>query len=258
MNSNLHIIANQLSKNFLVGNSSNVVLKNLNFQLKQGEFVSIIGASGSGKTSLLKLLSGLLEPSSGYISINNTSPNSYKRNKKLGFVSQNPALLPWSNVEENINLALKINRHTNQFNDDDKVKGMLKFIKLEGIENYYPDQLSGGMKQRVSIARSIIYNPELLIMDEPLSALDEFTRDQIRYEILALHQKYKPTIIFSTHNIFESVILSDKVFILSDKSKNFIENVKINLPRPRIPEIEYSSKVLNYVSRLKNIIYNDK
>ena len=131
MNSDLHIIANQLSKNFLVGNSSNVVLKNLNFQLKQGEFVSIIGASGSGKTTLLKLLSGLIEPSSGYISINNTSPNSYKRNKKLGFVSQNPALLPWSNVEENINLALKINRHTNQFNDDDKVKGMLKSEKLK-------------------------------------------------------------------------------------------------------------------------------
>ena len=258
MTLDLHIIANQLSKNFLINNNCNTVLGNINFQLKRGSFVSIIGASGSGKTTLLKLLAGLIEPSSGCILINNSTPQSSRQNKKLGFISQNPALLPWSNVVENINISLKINRHTNQVNDNKKIKDILKFIKLDGVENYYPDQMSGGMKQRVAIARSIIYNPELLIMDEPLSALDEITRDEIRYEILELHEKYKPTIIFSTHNIFESVILSDRVFVLSGKSKNFIEDVEIDLPRPRYSNIENSSKVLDYVSSLKNIIFNDK
>jgi len=258
MTLDLHIIANQLSKNFLINNNCNTVLGNINFQLKRGSFVSIIGASGSGKTTLLKLLAGLIEPSSGCILINNSTPQSSRQNKKLGFISQNPALLPWSNVVENINISLKINRHTNHVNDNKKIKDILKFIKLDGVENYYPDQMSGGMKQRVAIARSIIYNPELLIMDEPLSALDEITRDEIRYEILQLHEKYKPTIIFSTHNIFESVILSDRVFVLSGKSKNFIEDVEIDLPRPRYSNIENSSKVLSYVTSLKNIIYNDK
>ena len=258
MNLDLHIITKELCKNFTLNSNNQNVLKNINFQSNRGEFVSVIGRSGSGKTTLLKLLAGLLNLSSGSILINNNTPESARNNKELGFISQNPALLPWYNVFENINVALKINRKTNQIYDDEKIKDILRFIKLEGIENYYPYQISGGMKQRVAIARSIIYNPDLLIMDEPLSALDEITREEIRYEILGLHEKYNPTIIFSTHNIFESVILSDKVFILSDKSKNFIENVKINLPRPRIPEIEYSSKVLNYVSRLKNIIYNDK
>ena len=258
MTLDLHIIANQLSKNFLINNNCNTVLGNINFQLKRGSFVSIIGASGSGKTTLLKLLAGLIEPSSGCILINNSTPQSSRQNKKLGFISQNPALLPWSNVVENINISLKINRHTNHVNDNKKIKDILKFIKLDGVENYYPDQMSGGMKQRVAIARSIIYNPELLIMDEPLSALDEITRDEIRYEILQLHEKYKPTIIFSTHNIFESVILSDRVFVLSGKSKNFIEDVEIDLPRPRYSNIENSSKVLDYVSSLKNIIFNDK
>jgi len=258
MTLDLHIIANQLSKNFLINNNCNTVLGNINFQLKRGSFVSIIGASGSGKTTLLKLLAGLIEPSSGCILINNSTPQSSRQNKKLGFISQNPALLPWSNVVENINISLKINRHTNHVNDNKKIKDILKFIKLDGVENYYPDQMSGGMKQRVAIARSIIYNPELLIMDEPLSALDEITRDEIRYEILQLHEKYKPTIIFSTHNIFESVILSDRVFVLSRKSKNFIDDIEIDLPRPRYSNIENSSKVLSYVSSLKSIIYNDK
>lgn len=258
MTLDLHIIANQLSKNFLINNNCNTVLGNINFQLKRGSFVSIIGASGSGKTTLLKLLAGLIEPSSGCILINNSTPQSSRQNKKLGFISQNPALLPWSNVVENINISLKINRHTNHVNDNKKIKDILKFIKLDGVENYYPDQMSGGMKQRVAIARSIIYNPELLIMDEPLSALDEITRDEIRYEILQLHEKYKPTIIFSTHNIFESVILSDRVFVLSRKSKNFIDDIEIDLPRPRYSNIENSSKVLSYVTSLKNIIYNDK
>lgn len=258
MTLDLHIITNQLSKNFLVDKHYNTVLGNINFQLERGSFVSIIGTSGCGKTTLLKLLAGLLEPSSGSILINNDTPQSFKLNKKLGFISQNPALLPWNNVVENINIALKINRHTNQINDNEKIKDILRFIKLEGIENYYPDQMSGGMKQRVAIARSIIYNPELLIMDEPLSALDEITRDEIRYEILELHEKYKPTIIFSTHNIFESVILSDRVFVLSGKSKNFIDDIKIDLPRPRPSNIEDSSKLLGYVNSLKNIIYNDK
>ena len=258
MGFDLHIITTQLSKTFLIDKDYKNVLDNINFELERGSFVSVIGASGSGKTTLLKLLAGLLNPSSGSILINNSSPQISRENKKLGFVSQNPALLPWSNLVENISISLKINRHTNHTYDNKKIKDVLKFIKLNGVENYYPDQMSGGMKQRVAIARSIIYNPELLIMDEPLSALDEITRDEMRYEILALHEKYEPTIIFSTHNIFEAVILSDRVFVLSSKSQHFIGDVKIDLPRPRLSIMEGTSEVLDYVNSLKNMIYNDK
>ena len=258
MNLDLHIITKELCKNFTLNSNNQNVLKNINFQSNRGEFVSVIGRSGSGKTTLLKLLAGLLNLSSGSILINNNTPESARNNKELGFISQNPALLPWYNVFENIDVALKINRKTNQIYDDEKIKDILRFIKLEGIENYYPYQISGGMKQRVAIARSIIYNPDLLIMDEPLSALDEITREEIRYEILGLHEKYNPTIIFSTHNILESVMLSDRVLVLSGKSKNFIEDITIDLPRPRSSSLEDSLKVSNYVNRLKKTIYHDR
>ena len=208
------------------------VLDKINFKVKNKEFVSIIGHSGCGKTTLLKIIGGLLQPDEGTVLIENL-PNQLALEKgKIGFVFQNPVLLPWRTVLKNIELPLEIKNVKNKISS----RKLIKIIKLEGFENFYPFQLSGGMQQRVAIARALIFKPSILLMDEPFGSLDELTREELGLELLRLWERENSnlsTIIFVTHSIPEAVFLSDKVIVLSGRPAKVSKIIKINLPRPR-------------------------
>ena len=163
-------------------------ISDINMEVKKGGFVSIIGPSGCGKTTLLKSIGGLLKATSGRVMINGECPSVAKGRKGLGFVFQDPSLLPWRTVIQNIRLPLELNAE-NSSNDNDNVNSLLNAVALSEFSDYYPHELSGGMKQRVALARALVLNPDILLMDEPFGALDEMTRIAMRYELIQLWER---------------------------------------------------------------------
>lgn len=230
------------------------VLNKISFRINEGEFVSIIGPSGCGKTTLLRIISGLTKPTKGKIKFKDKLTEFTIKEGRFGFVFQNPTLLPWRNVIENTKLPLEILRGEIPKNS---AKYLLKLVGLEGFENYYPNQLSGGMQQRVAIARALIFEPPILLMDEPFGALDEINRDHMNLELLRIWQTEKTktsTVIFVTHSIPEAVFLSDRVIILSKRPAEIKEIININLPRPRTDKIKSSQKYFNLIECLKKTL----
>ena len=228
-----------------------LVLDRLNFEVKEGEFVSIIGPSGCGKTTLLKLLGGLLEPTFGTIKIEEETVSLALRQQKFGFVFQNPALLPWRTAKKNIELPLELMRRSLSQNSS---QSFLKTVGMEGFEDYYPSQLSGGMQQRVALARALIFEPPILLMDEPFGSLDEIMRNQINTELLRIWQAEETktsAIIFVTHSITEAVFLSDKVIVLTSRPAKIKDIINIDLPRPRNSEIRSLPKYFNLMTCLR-------
>ena len=227
------------------------VLDKISFQVKEGEFVSIIGPSGCGKTTLLKIISGLIKPTSGKMEFKDKSVEFAVKKGRFGFVFQDPVLLPWRNVIKNIELPLEILGNNNPGKTP---KDLLKIVGLEGFENYYPNQLSGGMQQRVAIARELIFEPPILLMDEPFGALDEITRNYMNLELLRIWQSEKTatsTVIFVTHSIPEAVFLSDRVVLLSKRPTRIDEIINIDLPGLRNDEIKSSKKYLDLIECLR-------
>ena len=224
------------------------VLEKINLDINDGEFISIVGPSGCGKTTLLKIIGGLKKPTQGHILFRDkTLKLSQKRN--FGFVFQDPVLLPWRNVVKNIELPLEIlKRKTSQ----GVLKNLLRITRLEGFENYYQEELSGGMKQRVAIARALIFNPSVLLMDEPFGALDEFTRNHMNLELLRILREENTisTVIFVTHSIPEAVFLSDKVVVLSKRPAKIKKTIDIDLPKPRDEETKTSKRYFELIECL--------
>ncbi|MDX9957630.1 MAG: ABC transporter ATP-binding protein [Spirochaetia bacterium] len=204
-------------------------LGDVSFDVFPGEFVSIVGPSGCGKTTLLKILAGLLPRTSGEIVVD---PDNFNIEREVGFVFQKPLLLHWRKVLDNVLLPieiLKIDRKSMV----DKARSLLALVGLEGFEDRYPNELSGGMQQRVSIARALIHDPKLLLMDEPFGALDAITRERLNMELLQIWEKTKKTILFVTHGINEAVFLSDRVIVLTARPSRMAASLDIQLPRPR-------------------------
>ncbi|MBR9699616.1 ABC transporter ATP-binding protein [Candidatus Woesearchaeota archaeon] len=214
------ITINNLEKGWRKNGLELKAIGEISLSVEKGEFISFIGPSGCGKTTLLRLVAGLLKPSRGEISYNMEKRNSVK---KLSIVFQNPVLLAWRNVVENVNLPLEL--RNKKGNIDDK----LKLVGLENFKDHYPNELSGGVAQRVAIARALVLNPDLLLMDEPFGSLDEMRRNKLNLELLKIHKKIRPTIMFVTHSISEAVLLSNKVVVLSDSPTRIKEIVEINL-----------------------------
>lgn len=234
-----------------------LVYEKLNFDVKEGEFLSIIGPSGCGKTTLLKILGGLIEHSSGNISINGQPVKNALKARELGFVFQNPVLLPWRISSSNIELPLEIQGINNSPKLSDE---LLKIVGLEGFEKYYPGELSGGMQQRVAIARALAFKPLILMMDEPFGALDEITRSHMNLELLRIWKEEKAsisTVIFVTHSIPEAVFLSDRILVLSAGPSKIEEIVDIDLPRPRKTEMKHSKRYIEFMEHLRKIIGED-
>lgn len=205
-------------------------LEDVTIDIYQGEFVAFVGPSGCGKTTILRLISGLLPKTSGTVIINgslvdNTIP-------EVGIVFQTPVLLQWRKVLGNIMLPAEI-LGLDKERCRRKAYELLDLVGLKGFENKYPFQLSGGMQQRVSICRALIHDPPALIMDEPFSALDEITRDNMNVELLRIWTEKKKTIIYITHSISEAVFLSDRVAVMAPRPSKVVAVVDIDLPRPR-------------------------
>lgn len=209
----------------------------VSFTVKDNEFVSIIGPSGCGKSTLLRLVSDLLPVSGGTVLVDGEPPQAARRKREIGFVFQEPALMPWRSSEKNVRLPFEVMGRRGAASRE-TARDLLKFVGLAGFEDKRPDELSGGMKQRVSIARALTYEPRLLLMDEPFGALDQITREEMNAELLNIWAQHQSTVLFVTHSISEAIYLSDRVVVLSPRPSRIVEIVDVPLPRPRSPEVK--------------------
>jgi len=222
----------QLSKSFARGGARRVVLDRISLNIGRGEFVALIGPSGCGKSTLLKLIAGLLEADGGSVIINGHPPREAARRKAIGLVPQSPALLPWRSILDNVRLALALNPQGNAGRGLRDPEALLASFGLGAALDLYPAQLSGGMQQRVAIARALVFDPDILLMDEPFSALDEINRDQLRLELLQVWQSSQKSVLFVTHSVPEAIILSDRILVMAAHGQ-MAESIAVNLPRPR-------------------------
>ena len=223
--------ANRLSKIFTnVEGSEMAALNNINFEIKSGEFISIVGPSGCGKTTMLRLIAGLDKPTSGSIELDGDKicSTGYER----GLVFQNPKLYPWMNIYDNVAFGLKARSVYKK--SDNEVDYFLNLVGLKGFEKSYPHHLSGGMAQRAALARALINHPKVLLLDEPLGALDAFTRVNMQDEIIKIWKNRKATMLMVTHDVDEAIYMSDRIFVMTPRPAKITQIVKIDLERPRI------------------------
>ena len=226
-------------------------LTGVNLDIYKGEFISLLGPSGCGKTTLLRMVADLLEPTEGSIHIGDRLPREVRLDQKLGMVFQSPVLFDWRTVRKNVELPLEVMKFPKS--ERSKIsESMLEMVGLTKFADHYPNQLSGGMQQRVNIARSLAVRPELLLMDEPFSALDEFTKEKLHEDLLRIWRKTNKTVIFVTHNIQEAVFLSDRVCVLSPHPGRLSGIVDINLPRPRQLGIKETPRFNELVTKVRN------
>lgn len=241
-----------VTKKYTVANGEDVTaLKDVSLDIHEGEFISLLGPSGCGKTTLLRILADLLEPSEGKILIQGQTPKEVRLAQKYGIVFQQPVLYDWRTVRRNICMPMEIVG----FPKKERTARIDRQLEMVGLENFgykYPFELSGGMQQRVGIARALALDPEILLMDEPFSALDEFTREKLNEDVLKIWTKTKKTVVFVTHNIAESVFLSDRVVVLSPHPGRVSAVVDIDLPRPRTSEIRETKEFYDYVAKIRH------
>ena len=221
-----------INKTFLIGRSGEAirVLLDISFQAKEGQFISIVGPIGCGKTTLLRIISGLEQATKGQVIMDGTILEG--RDPQIGLVFQESALFPWRTALQNIEFGLEILKKEKKSRQA-AAREYLQAFGLERFGDKYPDELSSGMRQKVAIARTLIPNPKVLLMDEPFSSLDSQTRISMQNFLLKVWDEKKVTIIFVTHNVDEAVFLSDKILVLSERPARVVETIEIDLTRPR-------------------------
>ncbi|MBR6222930.1 MAG: ABC transporter ATP-binding protein [Lachnospiraceae bacterium] len=226
-NNELHI--KNVSKTYPIEKGTLQVLDNINLDIKPGEFVSIVGSSGCGKSTLLKMMIGLENPTEGEIRIGERKVE--KPSVDVGMVFQEARLYPWLTIEKNLRFGIQ--KDVPKEEHEKMIREHIELVGLKGFEKAYPAQFSGGMKQRASIARALIGNPQVLLLDEPFGALDAFTRINMQNEVLRIWELEKRTMVLVTHDIDEAIFLSDRIVILSERPGKIKEIIPVNLPRPR-------------------------
>jgi len=230
------------------GNDEVVALEGVSFQVADGEFVTVVGRSGCGKSTLLKITSGLLSATAGAVRVGGAPVTGPLTN--IGFVFQAPVLLAWRKALDNVLLQIEA-RGMDVAAYRRRALDLLELTGLKGFENKYPNELSGGMQQRVSISRALIHDPPLLLMDEPFGALDAITRDEMNLELLHIWQEAKKTVLFITHSIAEAVFLGDRVVVMTPRPGKVADIMTIDLPRPRATAMRDDPRFIDYVKKIR-------
>lgn len=225
-------------------------LQNINLDIHEGEFISLLGPSGCGKTTLLRIIADLLQPTSGSVSIIGQTPHETRLQQRYGIVFQSPVLYDWRTVRRNICLPMEI-MGVPKKERTARIDRVLDLVGLLDFGHKYPFELSGGMQQRVGIARALALDPDFLLMDEPFSALDEFTREKLNEDLLEIWSKTNKTVIFVTHNIPEAVFLSDRVVVLSPHPGRLSAIVDVDLPRPRRNKLREDPVFYEYIAKIR-------
>lgn len=225
-----------------------VALQDVNLTIQEGQFVSLVGPSGCGKSTVLRLIAGL-----GKMSTGSVEWGKHQNSRELAFVFQEAALMPWATVVDNVHLPLKL-AGLSQQKSRSSVQEAIYMLGLNGFENSYPRELSGGMKMRVSIARALVTQPKILLMDEPFGALDEIARSKLNSDLLKLWQQQQWTVVFVTHNIYEAVYLSNRVIVMTARPGRVVADVEIKASYPRTEEFRTSQPYNNYCREVSHAL----
>jgi NitT/TauT family transport system ATP-binding protein len=241
----------RVTKTFPRGNVT--ALQEIDLQLEAGEFVSLIGPSGCGKSTLLRVIGDLVEPTEGTVTINGKTARQARSDRDYGIVFQDAVLFDWRTVAKNIALPLEL-LGWDRARRKERIDRMLELVELTGFGDHHPWQLSGGMQQRVSIARALAFEPALLLMDEPFGALDEMTRERLNLELLSIWQQLRSTVVFVTHSISEAVFLSTRVVVMSPRPGRIAGIVPIDLAYPRSVETREEPRFFELVTEVRELL----
>jgi NitT/TauT family transport system ATP-binding protein len=236
------------------GKGGVVALQGIDLDVERGEFVSLIGPSGCGKSTLLRIVGDITGPTSGDVTVNRKQARQAREDRDYGIVFQAPVLFDWRTVAKNIALPLEMQRW-DRARRQARVAEMVELVELAGFEKHFPWQLSGGMQQRVSIARALAFSPPLLLMDEPFGALDEMTRERLNLELLRIWSDTSSTVIFVTHSISEAVFLSTRVAVMSPRPGRISALVDIDLPQPRTAETREHPRFFELVTEVREALH---
>lgn len=239
-----------VTRRYTVDGKDTIGLENVSFDVFPNEIVSLIGPSGCGKTTILKMITNILDPSSGSIRYRGDHISTARKRGLLGYVPQNTSLIPGRTVFGNVSFPLEVKGRF----DAHKVESSIDLVDLKGFGRYYPHQLSGGMKQKASIARALVHNPEVILMDEPFSSLDEITRERLDSRLLSVFYELKPTIVFVTHSVEEAVFISTRILIMSKAPGRILDAIRVDLPDHREIKVKDSNDFFREVVKVREKI----